>query len=112
MGHQTLDVSIFAELRDLMDDSLSEFIATYLENSPLLISKIEHGLISNNTEEIFMNAHQLKGGSGSLGAMKLAELAKDIEHMSKNGSVDGVQSLLLQLKEEFSLVEEDLKAEL
>ena len=112
MSHGTLDPSIFAEMRDLMEDSLNEFIATYLENSPLLISKIEHGLNSKNTEEIFLNAHQLKGGSGSVGAMKLAELAKYIEHMGKTGSVDGVQSLLLQLKEEFTLVEEDLKAEL
>jgi len=112
MNEQTLDPSIFGEMRNLMDDALGEFIATFLENSPRLIGKIEQGLNAQNSEDIFHNAHQLKGGSGSIGAMKLADIATNIEQIARAGSIDGIEPLLIQLKQEFEQVAEALKAEL
>ena len=95
-----------------MDDSLHDFIDTYLENSPLLIDEMEQGLISNDTQAIFHSAHQLKGGSGSIGAMKLTEITLNIEQICKKDSTDGIKPLLLQLKEEFSELKKALKSEL
>jgi histidine phosphotransfer protein HptB len=112
MSEHTLDPSIFGEMRDLMDDALEEFINTYLENSPLLINKMQEGLDNQNTQDVFHTAHQLKGGSGSIGATKLANIAKDIEQIAKGGSTAGIETLLSQLKQEFELVEKALKAEL
>ena len=112
MNEQTLDPSIFGEMRNLMDDALGEFITTYLDNSPLLIGKIEQGLNAQNSTEIFHNAHQLKGGSGSIGATKLADIATSMEQIARKGSIEGVEPLLVQLKQEFEQVAEALKAEL
>ncbi len=112
MSKPALDPIVFAEIRDLMDDALSEFIDTYLDNSPKLIHLIDEGLQTNDAELIFHNAHQLKGGSGSIGALKLAELALGIEQIGKAGSTEGVTNLLEQLKEEFTQLESELKAEL
>lgn len=112
MSEHIIDPTVFGEMRELMDDSLGEFIQTYLENSPLLIEKIATGLAENNAEVIYHNAHQLKGGSGSIGAMKLAEIALGIEAIGKNGGTDGVEVLLDQLKSEFEQVKAVLEAEL
>ena len=112
MSEYTLDPSIFGEMRDLMEDALEEFINTYLENSPKLIGKMQQGLDNQNSEEVFHTAHQLKGGSGSIGAMKLADIAQNIEQIAKDGSINGIETLLAQLKQEFELVEKALKAEL
>ena len=112
MSKPALDPIIFAEMRDLMDDTLAEFIDTYLDNSPKLIHLIDKGLQTNDANLIFHNAHQLKGGSGSIGALKLAELALGIEQIGKAGSTEGVTALFEQLKEEFGRVEGELKAEL
>jgi HPt (histidine-containing phosphotransfer) domain-containing protein len=111
MTEHALDPTVFAEMRELMEDALSEFIDTYLGNSPKLIRKIEQGVTEANAELIYHNAHQLKGGSGSIGALKLAGIATDIEQIGKAGSTDGVEPLLNDLKTEYARVEQALKAE-
>lgn len=109
---EPLDPAVFGEMRDLMEDALGEFINTYLENSPKLLASIESGLAAGDAEAIYHSAHQLKGGSGSIGAMQLADLAMQIEKIGKAGSTDGVASLFEQLKTEYARVAEALKAEL
>ena len=112
MNEPTLDPTVFGEMRELMEEALEEFVITYLENSPQLISEMEHGLKSQNNEEVFHSAHQLKGGSSSIGAMKLTSIANTIEQISRNGSTEGIEPLLAQIKLEFDQVEKALKAEL
>jgi two-component system, sensor histidine kinase and response regulator len=112
MPDSVLDTDIFGEMRDLMGDALHDFIMTYLDNSPQLISKIESGISQNNPESIYHGAHQLKGGSGSIGALKLAAVSFEIEKIGKSGSVEGVSALLAQLKTEYSLLETELKKSL
>lgn len=110
MAESALDHSTFSEMRELMGDALVEFIHTYLENSPQLIHKIETGLAQDNPETIFHSAHQLKGGSGSIGAMKLSNISLEIEKIGRSGSTQGVASLLNQLKSEYALLETELKS--
>ena len=109
MNDQVLDPAVFAEISELMDDALGEFIATYLGNSPKLIQQIDAGLSAADTDAICHSAHQLKGGSGSIGAMQLFELAQQIEKTSRSGSTDGIDTLLSDLKAEFERVEAALK---
>lgn len=109
MTDSVLDPSIFSEMRELMGDALVEFIHTYLDNSPKLIHTIESGLAQNNPDAIYHSAHQLKGGSGSIGAMKLTSLSMEIEKIGKSGSTQGISPLLNQLKSEYALLEAELK---
>ena len=109
MTDQVIDPATYNEIKNLMDDSMEEFVETYLSNSPRLISKMELALIAGNAEDVFHNAHQLKGGSGSIGAMKLADLALNIEAIGKTGSTEGIEPLLAELKDEFERVKQALK---
>jgi len=102
---QAVDLQTFNDLKELMDDAMDEFIQTYLENTPLLIQRIEAGLNASDAEAVFHSAHQLKGGSGSLGATQLAQLAFQIEQLGKSGTTAGVEPLLQSLKSEFTAVE-------
>jgi len=112
MADSVLDPDIFDEVRELMGDTLRDFILTYLDNSPLLITQIESGLAHHVPESVFHGAHQLKGGSGSIGALTLASVAYEIEKIGKSGSIDGVLPLLTQLKKEYALLETELKKSL
>ncbi len=112
MSESALDPAIFAEMRELMDDAMGEFIETYLGNSPKLIEKIQEGLENNDADLIYQNAHQLKGGSGSIGALKVTELSMKIESIGKAGSTKGVEDLLNDLRSEYTKVAEALKATL
>lgn len=109
MSQQPLDPAIFNELRKLMDDALAEFIVTYLGNSPGLIEQMEQGLATGNDETVAQGAHQLKGGSGSIGAMRLFELARQIEQLARTHDMAGVEPVLTRLKIEFGRVEDALK---
>jgi HPt (histidine-containing phosphotransfer) domain-containing protein len=110
MSDSALNAQIFTEMRELMDDALGEFITTYLTNSPLLIQKIKKGLDDNDAEAIFHAAHQLKGGSGSIGALKLADIAVTIEKIGRGGSTQGIAELLQQLQTEYTRLERELSA--
>lgn len=109
MTDQVIDPATYNEIKDLMDDSMGEFVETYLTNSPQLISKMEQALTAGNAEDVFHNAHQLKGGSGSIGALKLADLALNIETIGKAGSTEGIEPLLAELKNEFQKVKNALE---
>ncbi len=110
MTIQAIDPEIFKEIHSLMDDTMAEFIKTYLDNSPQLIKNMAQGLAEHDAQPIYQNAHQLKGGSGSIGAARLAELAAQIEAICKEGSLEGVGDLMNQLNTEFGEVEDELKA--
>ena len=85
MGLPTLDKTVFTELQAIMEDSMAEFIHTYMDNSPKLLQQMQTAIDAADAEGLFHAAHQLKGGSGSLGAAKLAELSLHIEEIGKNG---------------------------
>ena len=109
MNNQVLDPTVFNEMRELMDDALGEFISTYLGNSPRLIDQMEQGLAASDAEAIHHSAHQLKGGSGSIGAMRLYELARQIEQMARDGGTQDIEPLLQELKTEYLRVDAALQ---
>jgi len=105
MSEPALDPRVFEEMRELMDDALGSFVATYLSNSPKLISQIEQAMAAGDAASIMHNAHQLKGGSGSIGALHLSELAQRMEQGARNGVLEGMPLLLADLKQEFERVD-------
>jgi len=89
------------------------FIDTYLDNSPKLLAEIVKAVSAGDLEAIFNNAHQLKGGSGSIGAMQVFQLAKKIEEISQKGTDDGsLAALIIELETAYVAAEAELKKHL
>lgn len=110
MNDSVIDAAVFEEVRDLMDDALPEFIATYLDNSPKLLDALAIALKSGDMNGVFHNAHQLKGGSGSIGAMKVYQLAADIEACSREAAeMSELERLHSELEEAYNLAASELK---
>ena len=109
MNNSVIDTDTFNEVRELMDDALGHFIDTFVDNSPRMIQKIADGLAAGDIETVHLSAHQLKGGSGSIGAIRLSELAFQIEKAGKAGEAEAIPELLEQLKTEYRAVEAALK---
>lgn len=93
-----LDFEVFDEMSELMGDSLADFITTYLENSPKLLNGMEKALPIGDLDAVFHNAHQLKGGSGSIGAMRVFEIAKKLEEEARAGRADTLNTVFSNLK--------------
>jgi len=112
MTDAVIDDKVFTEIAELMEDSLGEFIETYLENSPKLITNMRNALNEADTEKIMVNAHQLKGGSGSMGAMQVFAITKQLEADAKDQKTDDLQRLFNELEAAYKQVELKLKTHL
>lgn len=112
MTEVVIDRVVFDEIAELMGDSLSSFIETYLDNTPKLLKGLETALPTGDMDAAIYNAHQLKGGSGSIGAMDVFQLAKRIEDEARAGEADGLDKLLVELKRAYALVVTELKTHL
>lgn len=110
MNETVLDSVVFNEISELMGDSLGEFIDTYLGNSPRLLEELDTALSQGDLQAVFHNAHQLKGGSGSIGAMQVFYLAKEIETQARDGSADQLEKQVSELQQAFERVAVELRA--
>lgn len=109
MNDSVIDAEIFNEVKDLMDDAMGKFIAVFIENTPLIIQQIRDGLDSGNIESLYLSAHQLKGGSSSIGALALSEIAFKIEQAGRGGETEKIPELLEQLQQAYEAVVTELK---
>jgi len=112
MTEPVIDESVFNEIAELMGDSLGEFIDTYLGNSPKLIEGINTALPAGDTDTVKHNAHQLKGGSGSIGAMQVFHYAKRIEEEAGGANVNDLAGVLASLNDAYALAEAELRTHL
>ncbi|VAW57753.1 hypothetical protein MNBD_GAMMA07-2231 [hydrothermal vent metagenome] len=107
-----IDAKVFDEIAELMEDSLGLFIETFLENSPKLIQNIRTALTEDDYEKVMVNAHQLKGGSGSIGVMQVFALAKQMEEDVKQNKHDQLKSAFTALEDAYVQAEVALRAHL
>lgn len=106
----------FAELREISGDSnefYCDLLDTFLEGTSEGIEGLEQGLKNENWLEMAEWAHRICSPCKHLQADFLYELLKKIENAgrSKTG-LDGIPSLVAQVKLEASLVMEEVRLEL
>lgn len=114
MSDVVIDTKVFDEVRDLMGDALPEFIETYLGNSPRLLMAIDDALQAADLQNVYLNAHQLKGGSGSIGAMQVYQLALQLEEQAQGGemAIADLQPVYKQLQEAYNNAAAELSVHL
>ncbi len=109
MTDSVLDLAVFNEISSLMEDALGEFIDTYLENTPKLLANLQAALAEKDLQAVFHHSHQLKGGSGSIGAAQVFECAKQIEERARAGNAEGLDALFNELQQAYEKVATELK---
>ncbi len=105
----TFDISLLREFSEMMGengvDLAKDLLRMYRKNSLDLIDSLQQTLDKHNLPDLHRTAHTLKGNSGQVGAVRLANMCCTLEQIAKNGSQDGAQALLEQIKAEFGKVE-------
>ena len=112
MTDTVIDSLVFNEIADLMGDSMNEFIEIYLDNSPTLLNGLSSAVPAGDLDGVIANAHQLKGGSGSIGAMQVFQYAKQLEDDAREGKSGDLESVLAELQAAYEQVETELRAHL
>ena len=74
-----LDRDILTELRAVLGSELDKLIDLFLEDTPLLLARLEAAALAPDFNELREAAHSLKSSSANLGAMALSAAAKRVE---------------------------------
>jgi signal transduction histidine kinase/HPt (histidine-containing phosphotransfer) domain-containing protein len=99
-----LDPTIIAELREMPPSDgvsmLEELVNLFVESAPQRIAQISESI--NDPAKLAFHAHSLKSMSLNLGAKRVVELARKLEEMGRNGTVDQAPALLEELRTAFN----------
>ena len=79
-------------------------IDTFLDSVPKQMAAIRRAVETNDIGAVKTGAHTLRGGSGTLGAMRLAALCSRLEEYCERGSLVGAATLLVTMEAEFDRV--------
>lgn len=95
---EAIKMDALSELRNLMGDSLDDVLQTYIDYIPGQIEELDRAIDNDDADSVFNLAHKMKSSSSSIGALGIAQLAEQIELIGRDGSTDGTNELLQQLK--------------
>jgi PAS domain S-box-containing protein len=108
-----LDHSVLDSLACLQvegeEDILKELVGIFIREAGPRFQRIQGSIEKEDPEALLREAHGLKGNAASIGAKRLAEIARAMEEGGRAGSVEGADVLLRDLKQEYERVAVALK---
>ncbi len=103
-----IDNEQLAELKDVLEDEFGILISTYLADAKLRLQLIEQGLQNQDYDAVRLAAHSLKGASANIGALILAQLCEQLEHDCKLQKYSNLDTLVISITEELSIINKEL----
>jgi HPt (histidine-containing phosphotransfer) domain-containing protein len=107
-----LDRSVLDELRDSVGGDelfIADLAATYLAEGPGHLAAMQAAAAAGDAAAIVRPAHTLKSSSAALGAMRLSELAREIEFAGRNGEVADLASRVATASSTWAATVEEMK---
>ena len=115
-GVTSIDWTVLDGLRGIRGegepDLLVELAQIFEEDTPARITALRDALERGDAEGLRLGAHGLKGGSGSLGARRMALIAERIEAIARAGELAPAAEQIEMLGNEFERVRAELSASL
>ena len=97
----TIDLEGLLERCGGSKDLVHKIAQKFAETGPGMVAQVRDAIRSQDADAIYRSAHQLKGASATMGAIKLASVAADIEMLGREGDVNGASDRLASLEHEF-----------
>lgn len=111
-----IDESVLDEIRRMSGEQAPELINNivelYLKQTPDLIDDIHHAAKDGDSERVFRAAHALKSSSANIGAVRISEIARQVEKLGRDNRIDHVSAHLDTLVENYEQVRLNLKSRL
>lgn len=116
MPDQIIDDHVLDGIRMLQragrENLLDTMIRHFCDDTSQAMQRLRDGVKDGQPEEIRAAAHSLKSSSGFLGALRLADLCKSMEALSRNAGPEAIGDLLAKIEDEFAAVCRELTARL
>ncbi len=111
--NSAIDHAVIAELREDLGDAFNDMVEVYVEDMAILLRSLEKSVMEKDANTLTHYAHTIKGSSSNFGANRLAYIAKQLEDIGRNNSIDNnARELVQYLFTEADLVNSELKKEL
>jgi CheY-like chemotaxis protein len=110
-----IDTKILQELRNMLcgeSGAFAELINCYLTEAPKLIQNISVAITTCDADTIWNTAHKLKSSSGSVGAVTLAQICKQLEAQGRSNNLTDIAEIGSQLCQEYERVRIALQREI
>jgi signal transduction histidine kinase/DNA-binding response OmpR family regulator len=111
-----LDSRVLEMLRELerqgAQNILTQLIQIYLETSPDHLKNLREAVVREDAEAIRKVAHSFKSSNGNMGALKLADMCKEMEEIGRTQETDKAEALLAGIETHYRVVQAALKEEL
>jgi CheY-like chemotaxis protein len=105
-----LDRAVVDELRDVLGGEIDRLIHLFLEDTPMLLARLEAAALAPDYTELREAAHSLKSSSANLGAMALSAAAKRVELGARMQTLDRPAVAVALIASEFARARVALEA--
>jgi CheY-like chemotaxis protein/HPt (histidine-containing phosphotransfer) domain-containing protein len=102
--------NIRALSQDRGDALVQKVIAAYVDDTPQHLQTLRQAIAGLDTGSVRKVAHSLKSASANIGAQKLAQLCKEMEHLGRADTTEGAACILTDMEQEFQAVRHSLSA--
>lgn len=97
--YAVIDLTTFETVKESMGpDFIVELVDTYAEETPKILEELKVALNAQNFEGFRRAAHSIKSTSNSFGALKLGEIARELEYMGRDQNLTGAQDKVKTLE--------------
>ena len=109
-----LDLSVLESRRgpqeDGEPDKLARIVGLFIDDVPLRLEELRLAVERGDAQKVEETAHMLKGGSGYMGAVHMAEICGEIQALGSSGELSHAPELLDTLETEFNRIRPALEA--
>jgi signal transduction histidine kinase/CheY-like chemotaxis protein len=105
-----IDFEVIDELRLALGSEVEQLINMFLDDTPMLIARLEAAALAPDMDMLREVAHSLKSSSANLGAMALSGAAKRVEVGVRTGTLDRPAVAVAMVSSEFTRACEALRA--
>ncbi|MFN2215544.1 MAG: Hpt domain-containing protein [Anaerolineales bacterium] len=101
-----IELQTFESLRESIGtDFIKVLVNEYLDEAPLLLSKLENALAQKDCDLFRRSAHSLKSTSYTFGALQFGASAMELEAMGREAKLDTAPEKLRSLINDFEAVQ-------
>jgi CheY-like chemotaxis protein len=83
-----LDQKVLNDLREVVEEEFGTILRGFIDHAPVLQVDLDAGLATGDVTALVRPAHSLKSSSANVGAMRLSELARTVEHAARQGEME------------------------
>ena len=80
---------------------LKELLDFFMELAPGQLDDLQAVVEAGDVAAVDLQAHSMKGGAANVGAVRVREVARELEMLAKSGSLEGAAELYRRMRAEF-----------